>query len=117
MDDTDAELDNLYSGSASNMFANERLESKTKKIAEGEQERQKSELIPIAQDLLNLTTIIRAENANYRDYARNIFAKNGKQKASAVDIEVEFRARELNLLTLDRIDRWIKTRLRHQQQP
>lgn len=62
------------------------------------------EVLPMAKTLQDFIDQERAEIKDYHSYASTVFARNGKSKANAEDIEAEFRAREIYLTMLTRFE-------------
>src|SRR5579875_41087 len=89
--------DNLVTGSGSHMFANEKLADVNPKVKElqAELERQKSQLLPIAKDILKKVAELRAEKTDIGSYLAELYAQEGKPKVKEKQVEIEFRARQL----------------------
>lgn len=112
--DLTTDADNLFTGGGSQMFANERIETRKKKTIAGEQAKQRSELVPISNDLLKRLESFRKDNQDVGSYLRRIYSEKNAPKIDAQQIEIEFRARELNLQLIDKLESWIRARIRNQ---
>lgn len=111
---------NLYTGSGSQMFKNERAREesiKAKKLEE-RRSRQQSELIPVANDLLEMLAAKKSGNADFRSYMLRLRGSNAKgptkqlTKDQIHQLEVQAEARELNIALIEEIEGWIQARLR-----
>lgn len=105
---------NLFTGSGSHMFANEKTNTKNPRVSklEAENARQRSELAGIGKDLLTELQAARDENGSVHSYLANLYAAQGKNKISEEDVRVEFRARELNLQLIKRLEQWTRNKMR-----
>lgn len=115
MDNTDP--DSLATGSGSFMFQNERLAQNQSQVvsADAERKRQESELQQTGRDLLHFLANARTESSSVESYLQNIYAQAGRPKIDAKQIEIEFRARELNLILINRLESWILRRMKRHQ--
>ena len=106
--------DNLVTGSGSQMFSNERLKSTNKKAQniETERARQGSQLLPIANDLLDKIRRMKEDKENIGPYLTDIYAKKGRPEIREKDVEIEFRARQMSLNDLRELEAWITNKLR-----
>ena len=109
------DIENLVTGSGSFMFDNENLVQKNKraqKLAkEAEAKKAKAGVI-VPQDLLVVLAGYEAENRDIGGYLDDIYAKNGKPKIKAEDVEVEFRARQMNLKLIKDLRSWTLSQTR-----
>lgn len=110
----------LYTGGGSQMFSNENLnrENRTKKKLEAKRAEQSSQLIPVANDLLEMLAEKKSSNADIRSVLKRIRGTDaGKQltEAEIHQIAVQAEAREMNIALIEEIERWIRSRLRQNQ--
>lgn len=93
----------LYTGSSSRMFDNEKLADKNRKVREIEAKRQSlpKGVRGIVNDLQGILNAAQVENDSVGSYLRSM-AEPGK-KPNPEDIMIEFRAREMNLQLIKRI--------------
>lgn len=104
---------NLFTGSGSQMFRNERMFQENTKAAKLKAKRaqEQSQLIPVANDLLEELDKIISANADIRSYMLDPKTKKTKEA-----ILIEFRARELNIKLAEQVQGWIRNRLRQNEQ-
>lgn len=97
----------LFTGGGSQMFANTRLETRAAKARAGEQARQRSELMPISNDLLKKLQEERAKVVSVESFILGKI-ENPQQLLD------EFRARQIYLGYLKELESWIRARIRNQ---
>lgn len=95
-----------YSGGGSNMFANEDIAAETAKKQIEAQRREKNELLPISNVVLNFIKAEREAIADIRSYIKTL-----GDNPTAKEIQAEYRARELYLNYLARFEMGITLRL------
>lgn len=106
-----------FTGSGSQMFKNEKVRNentKAKKL-EAKRAQQSSELIPVANDLLEMLAEKKAANADIRSWLLRIRGPKTKKQltqAQLHQLEVQAEAREMNIELIEEVERWIRNRLR-----
>lgn len=108
---------NLVTGSGSQMFGNEKLnqDNRTKRKLEGKRAEQSSQLIPVANDLLEMLAEKKGANADIRSYLIRLRGDKPKKQLTAAQVhqlEVQAEAREMNIELIEELERWIRARLR-----
>lgn len=107
----------LYTGAGSQMFGNEKLnqENRTKKKLEAKRAEQSSQLIPVANDLLEMLAEKKGANADIRSFLKRIRGKDSGKQLTEKELHqmaVQAEAREMNIALIEEIERWIRSRLR-----
>jgi hypothetical protein len=113
----DTDPDSLYSGSGSFMFQNEKLAQQEDEVTTKDAilKRQQSELIPVANDLLEFLALRKSQNADIRSYLQRVRGDKSFSQLTGEQLKelaVQAEAREMNIVLIEDIERWIRDRLR-----